>query len=46
MSAEIRRVVQSLDPNVTLGDPELMTVLVRNSIYTDRMVAILSVGGT
>jgi ABC-type antimicrobial peptide transport system permease subunit len=39
----IRRLVRSIDAGVPVGDFEPMTVLVRNSIYTDRLIAILSI---
>jgi predicted permease len=42
LGSDVRRLVRSLDPNVPIGDPEPMALLVRNSIYTDRLIALLS----
>ncbi len=38
----IQRLVRSLDANVAVGDPRPMTLLISNSIYTDRLIAGLS----
>src|SRR5260370_105593 len=43
LGPEIRKLVRALDPNVPVSDPKPMTMLVRDSIYTDRLVAALSV---
>lgn len=42
LGPDIRRMVRSLDPAVPIGDPELMALLIRNSIYADRLIALLS----
>ena len=42
LGSNVRTIVRSLDPNVPIGDPETMAILVRNSIYTDRLIALLS----
>ena len=42
LGPDIRRLVQSIDANVPVGDPTPMIVLVGNSIYTDRLIAVLS----
>jgi predicted permease len=39
----IQRLVRSIDSNVAVGDPKPMTLLVNDSIYTDRLIAGLSV---
>jgi predicted permease len=39
----IQRLVRSIDANVAVGDPKPMTLLVNDSIYTDRLIAGLSV---
>ena len=42
LASDVRRTVRSLDPAVPIGDPETMALLIRNSIYTDRLIALLS----
>jgi predicted permease len=42
LGSDIRKLVQSMDPGVPVGDPQPMTLLIRNSIYTDRLIAILA----
>ena len=42
LGPDIRRLVRSIDANVPVGDPTPMIVLVGNSIYTDRLIAVLS----
>ncbi len=39
---DIRKLVQSLDPGIPVGDPQPMTLLIRNATYTDRLIAILA----
>jgi predicted permease len=43
IAPDVRRLVRLLDPKVPMGDPQPMTVLVRNSVYADRLTAILSI---
>jgi len=38
----IQRLIRSIDSNVAVGDPKPMTLLVNESIYTDRLIAGLS----
>jgi ABC-type antimicrobial peptide transport system permease subunit len=42
MIAAIRNAVRSLDRSVPISDPEPITVRIRNTLYTDRLLAILS----
>jgi predicted permease len=42
VAPQVRSLIRSIDPGVVVGDPQPMTVLVRNSMYTDRLLAILS----
>lgn len=42
LGSDVRRMVRSLDPAVPIGNPETMALLIRNSIYTDRLIALLS----
>lgn len=38
----IQRLIRSIDANVAVGDPKPMTLLVNDDIYTDRLIAGLS----
>jgi predicted permease len=40
--AAIRNAVRSLDVSVPISDPEPITVRIRNTLYTDRLLALLS----
>jgi predicted permease len=42
MIAAIRNAVRSLDASVPISDPEPINVRIRNTLYTDRLLAILS----
>jgi len=43
IAPDIRRLIRSLDSKVPMSDPQSMTVLVRNSVYADRLTAFLSI---
>jgi predicted permease len=42
LASTIRQVVRAADPNVPMGELQAMDVRIRNDIYTDRLIAMLS----
>jgi predicted permease len=42
LASTIRQVVRAADPNVPMGELQQMDVRIRNDIYTDRLIAMLS----
>jgi predicted permease len=42
LAGEVRKLVRSMDPGVPVGDPAPMRNLIRDSIYVDRLIAILA----
>ena len=42
LSTEIRQLVRAADPNVPMGDLKPVEVKIQDSIYTDRLIAMLS----
>jgi putative ABC transport system permease protein len=39
---DVRKLVRSMDPGVPVGDPQPMTLQIQNTLYTDRLIAILA----